>query len=227
MRISFANEMANLCERVGAHIYDLTYAIGLDKRIGPHFLDAGLGWGGSCFGKDTAALQATGREYGISMSLVQAACEVNARQRLRVIEILRDQLKILKGRTIGILGMAFKPHTDDIRDSPAVTLVQQLLERGARVFCHDPQALANVRRFYPELSSACCDHLEHLVTQSDALVLATAWPEYLHAPWQTYYNRMPRTIPPLFIDGRNALPNPRHLSELGFKVVRIGEPFPA
>src|SRR6202030_4855119 len=122
LKISYINEVGHLAERAGADILQVAKGIGLDARIGTRFLQAGLGWGGSCFGKDTAALVATAAEYGLSMPIVAAAREINFRQRDRVIEKLLAELKILKGRTIGILGLAFKPNTDDLRDAPAVEI---------------------------------------------------------------------------------------------------------
>ncbi len=125
IKISFANEIGHLAERVGANIKQVMLGIGLDARIGPRFLQAGLGWGGSCFGKDTAALVATAREYGTCMRIVQAARDVNYDQRALAVDRLLHAVKILKGRTIGILGLAFKPNTDDLRDSPALEIAQR------------------------------------------------------------------------------------------------------
>jgi UDPglucose 6-dehydrogenase len=140
LKISFINEIAELAERVGADVVQIAKGIGSDARIGKNFLQAGIGWGGSCFGKDTAALVATGREYGLEMPIVRSAREVNARQRERVTEKLLAELKILKGRTIVLLGLAFKPFTDDLRDAPALDIARRLLERGAKVRVHDPVA---------------------------------------------------------------------------------------
>ncbi|MFS8524834.1 MAG: UDP-glucose/GDP-mannose dehydrogenase family protein, partial [Limnochordales bacterium] len=130
-KISFANEIAGLCERVGADITEVTRGMGLDSRIGPRFLGAGLGWGGSCFPKDTAALISVAAEYGYEMPITQAARDVNARQRRLAVEKLQEALKVLRGRTIGVLGLAFKPGTDDIRESAAIEIIRLLAERGA------------------------------------------------------------------------------------------------
>ena len=126
---------------MGADIAQVAKGIGLDARIGTRFLQAGIGWGGSCFGKDTAALVATAAEYGLEMPIVKAAREVNRRQRERVVDKLLGELRILKGRTIGLLGLAFKPHTDDLREAPALDIARKLIERGARVKVHDPVAM--------------------------------------------------------------------------------------
>ena len=131
LKISYINEIGNLAEKVGADITKVAKGIGLDRRIGTRFLQAGVGWGGSCFGKDTAALVSTAAEYGLEMPIVKAAREVNRKQRDKVVDKLLGELKILKGRTIGLLGLAFKPDTDDLRDAPALDIARKLLERGA------------------------------------------------------------------------------------------------
>src|SRR5512141_1322413 len=141
LKISYINEIGQLSEKVGADISQVARGIGLDARIGTRFLQAGIGWGGSCFGKDTAALVSTASEYGLDMSIVKAARDVNKRQRERVVEKLLGELKILKGRTVGLLGLAFKPHTDDLREAPALDIARKLIERGARVKAHDPVAM--------------------------------------------------------------------------------------
>ncbi len=157
LKISYINEIGQLSEKVGADIAQVAKGIGLDARIGTRFLQAGIGWGGSCFGKDTAALIATAAEYGLEMPIVKAAREVNRRQRERVVEKLLGELKILKGRTIGLLGLAFKPHTDDLREAPALDIARKLIERGARVKAHDPVAMERFRREHPDLDVTCCD----------------------------------------------------------------------
>ena len=144
----------SLPEKVGADIAQVAKGIGLDARIGTRFLQAGIGWGGSCFGKDTAALIATAAEYGLEMPIVQAAREVNRRQRERVVDKLLGELQILKGRTIGLLGLAFKPNTDDLRDAPALDIARKLIERGARVKAHDPVAMERFRASIP-ISTWC------------------------------------------------------------------------
>jgi UDPglucose 6-dehydrogenase len=144
--------------------------IGLDDRIGRRFLQAGLRRGGSCFGKDTAALVATAREYGACMRIVEAAREVNYSQRALVIDKLLGALKILKGKTIGILGLAFKPNTDDLRDSPGLEIGQQLIERGAKVRVHDPVALANARRAHGESGMEFCAAARAVFEDADAVL---------------------------------------------------------
>ena len=146
LKISFINEIGLLAEKVGADITQVAKGMGLDARIGTRFLQAGIGWGGSCFGKDTAALVSTAAEYGLDMPIVKAAREMNRRQRERVVEKLLHELKILKGRTVGLLGLAFKPHTDDLREAPAIDIARKLIERGVRVRVHDPIAMDRFRK---------------------------------------------------------------------------------
>ncbi len=214
LKISYINEIGLLSEKVGADISQVAKGIGLDARIGTRFLQSGIGWGGSCFGKDTAALVATAREYGLDMQIVQSARDVNRRQRERVIEKLLGELRILKGRTIGLLGLAFKPHTDDLREAPAIDIAQKLLERGARVKAHDPVAMESFKKHNPDLAEVvCCDSPEDVIRDCDAVVLVTEWPQYRELDWEPLAKSM-RT--PLILDGRLALDRAR-LSRAGFR----------
>jgi UDPglucose 6-dehydrogenase len=218
VKISFTNEMAQLTSRVGADILQVTQGIGLDSRIGPRFLRAGIGWGGSCFGKDTAALIATSKEYGLSLPIVQAARDVNYRQRTWVVETLLQELKILKGRSITLLGFAFKPNTDDLRDAPALDIARQLVRQGARVTATDPVALDNARRFYPDLGALYCPDPLEALKGADAIVLVTEWPEYSRLNWAQI---KPTLNNPLLLDGRNVLD--RHeLQRLGYRYIGVG-----
>src|SRR4030095_591076 len=157
LKISFINEIAQLAEKVGADITQVAKGIGLDARIGTRFLQAGIGWGGSCLGKDTAALVSTAKEYGICMRTIEAAREVNYRQRERIIEKLQTELKILKGRTIALLGLALKPQTDDLRDAPAIDIAGRLIERGVKVKAHDPVAIKRAQQEHPNLDISYCE----------------------------------------------------------------------
>jgi UDPglucose 6-dehydrogenase len=206
LKISYINEIGCLAERVGADIVQVAKGIGLDARIGTRFLQAGIGWGGSCFGKDTSALVATASEYGLTMPIVGAAREVNRRQRDRVVEKLLGELKILKGRTVGVLGLAFKPNTDDLRESPAVEIAQRLIERGAKVKAHDPVALERFRAEYGSMGVVCCETAEEVARDSHALVLATEWPEYRDLDWESVAKSMST---PVVLDGRNTLDRAR------------------
>lgn len=217
LKISYINEIAELAERVGADVTRVAAGIGLDARIGTRFLQAGVGWGGSCFGKDTAALLATAREYGLTMPIVQAARDVNYRQRQRVVEKLRHELKILKGRTIALLGIAFKPNTDDLRDAPALDLAERLVEAGARVRMHDPVAMNNARST-PRDNVEYCDVPEATMRDADAVVLVTEWPEYRRLDWASLAKTM-RTA--LVVDARNFLGSDA-LGRAGFRYVGMG-----
>jgi UDPglucose 6-dehydrogenase len=217
LKISYINEVGQLAEKVGADIALVAKGIGLDARIGTRFLQAGLGWGGSCFGKDTAALVATAAEYGLDMPIVKAAREVNRRQRELVVEKLLGELKILKGRTIGLLGLAFKPNTDDLRDAPALDIAKKLIERGARVKAHDPVAMDRFRTDNPSLDVTCCATPELVAEGTDALVLVTEWPEYRELDWDKLAKSMRTAI---LLDGRNVLDRAR-LTRAGFRYVGL------
>ncbi|NPA72733.1 MAG: UDP-glucose/GDP-mannose dehydrogenase family protein [Gammaproteobacteria bacterium] len=217
LKISFINEIAGLCEKVGADVVEVARGIGLDARIGPAFLGAGIGWGGSCFPKDTAALLAMGREYNYAMPIVAAAREVNWRQRERVIEKLQSALKVLRGSVIGVLGLAFKPGTDDVRESPAIDVVRLLLERGAHVRVHDPVAVENARK---ELGSRVeyYDNVYELARDADALVLATEWSQYFDLDFAELAGRMRQKV---FVDGRNIF-TPSEVTRWGFIYMGMG-----
>ena len=217
LKISYINEIGQLSEKVGADIAQVAKGIGLDVRIGTRFLQAGLGWGGSCFGKDTSALAATAAEYGLTMPIVEAAREINRRQRERVVDKLLGELKILKGRTIGLLGLAFKPHTDDLREAPAIDIARKLIERGCKVKAHDPVALARFRQEYAGLGVICCETPEQVADDVDALVLITEWPQYRDLDWESIAGRMRSRI---ILDGRHALDRAR-LTRYGFRYLGI------
>jgi len=198
-KISFANEISSLCELVGADVVQVLPAIGSDTRIGPLFLRPGVGWGGSCFGKDVSALIATGLEYGYSSSLLRAVVEVNQAQRAAVLRKLQTSLKVLKGRRIALLGLAFKPGTDDLRDSPALEIAERLLSLGAFVSAYDPVVkqlpdhLAAVRMGVDPYDAA---------EAADAVVLATEWGEFTLLDFRQLAMVMTGS---LIIDGRNVL----------------------
>ncbi len=217
LKISFINEIAQLSEKVGADIRQVAKGIGLDSRIGTRFLQAGIGWGGSCFGKDTAALISTAGEYGLTMPIVEAAREINRRQREHVVEKLLNELKILKGRTVGLLGLAFKPNTDDLREAPALDIARKLIERGCRVKAHDPVALDRFQKEYADMGVICCDTPEKVAEDADAVVLVTEWQQYRELPWHDLIHTM-RT--PILLDGRNALDGER-LARAGYRYIGI------
>ncbi len=200
LKISFANEIAGLCERVGADISEVARGIGSDARIGPRFLSAGAGWGGSCFGKDTSALISTGLEYGYSMPILQAAIEVNNRQRSLIISKLQAHLHRLKGKRVAVLGMAFKPNTDDLRDAPAHDTIARLSELGATVVAHDPIAMPRARREWAHLNYHEAASVAEAVRGADAVIIATEWDVYRTQDWNAVTRGMRQR---LIIDTRN------------------------
>lgn len=199
-KIGFANEISNICERVGADILEVMQGIGLDSRIGTKFLNAGIGWGGSCFGKDIGSLLHTAGEYGYQASLLEAALSVNKRQRLLVIQKLQEKLFILKGRTIGLLGLSFKPNTDDLRDAPSIQIAERLIQMGARVRAYDPIAMDACREQHPDLRILYCNDAISMAEHADALVLVTEWPEFGTLNLRELASRMDHAV---LIDGRN------------------------
>ena len=215
-RISFMNEIATICEAVAADVTEVAHIMGLDRRIGPAFLQAGLGWGGSCFPKDVRALAATAIQHGCRPSILQAALDVNARQRERVFERLRDAVAGRPEATVAVLGLAFKPGTDDVREAPALEIVAGLIEAGVHVRAHDPVAAENAHRALPNIAN--CPDAYAAASGADALLLATEWGEYQSLDWPAIRNVMRGT---LVIDGRNILDGTL-LSSLGFTYVGIG-----
>ena len=173
LKIGFSNEMANICERVGAEVTEVMTGIGLDWRIGRGFLNAGIGWGGSCFGKDISSLLHTAAEYGYQARILEASLAVNRMQRSVVIQKLQEKLYILKGRTIGILGLAFKPNTDDLRDAPSAANRREADTDGARVRAYDPVAMDVCREQYPDLRITYCNDALSAAEHADALVVVT------------------------------------------------------
>lgn len=216
-KISFVNEVANICDRVGADINEVARGIGLDSRIGSKFLQAGIGWGGSCFGKDVSALIYTAEDYGYSTEILKACVRVNELQRTLVVEKLQQALKILKGKTIGLLGMTFKPDTDDMRDAPALTLIDQLSRLGARVKAYDP--LVSQSGLRQGFSNVIVEtDLERLADGCDAVVLVTDWKEFLAIDYAKMLTLM---VNPVIVDARNFLDG-KALEELGYKYIGIG-----
>jgi len=217
-KISFINEFSGLAEKVGADITEVSRAIGLDARIGGKFLHAGIGWGGSCFGKDTRAILALASGYEYTMPIVNSAIDVNSRQRLFVVDKLQQHLKVLRGTTIGLLGLAFKGNTDDLRDSPALTLIENLAERGAVIKVHDPVAMDNARRLYPDLPVEYCEDPEQLASGCDAVVIVTDWPQYR----QLDFDKLAAVMTgKLLLDARNYL-QPGQVRNAGLEYVGIG-----
>ena len=220
VKIGFANEVANICERVGAEAPEVMAGIGLDARIGARFLNPGLGWGGSCFGKDIQSLLHTAREYGYQSRLLEAALEVNRAQRQLAIQKLQEKLFILKGRTIALLGLAFKPETDDLRDAPSLQIAERLLQMGARVKAYDPIAMQACRENHPALRIQYCESPEDAAQDADALVLVTEWKQFARLDLRGLAKRMARAI---LVDGRNLF-DPEAARQAGFDYCGIGRP---
>jgi len=210
-KISFANEIARICDMVGADISEVTAGMGLDPRIGPRFLDAGLGWGGSCFPKDILALIRTASEYGYTPRVLAAALAVNAEQPKIVLDALQRHLKLLRGARIGVLGIAFKPGTDDPRDSAALELVRLLQTHDVTVVAHDPMI-----KSAPGITTVTDPY--EVADGADAIVLATDWPEYLGLDLGKLRRRSRGNF---FFDGRNLL-NPAAIRQAGFHYEGIG-----
>lgn len=215
-KISFINEVAHLCERAGADVDEVAYGVGLDSRIGPKFLKAGIGWGGSCFPKDIAALDQFAGSYGYDFKLLKAVIEVNTHQRVHFVDKIKKHLGSLQGKRIAVLGLAFKNNTDDVRESAALDIIQLLNAEGAEVIAFDYKATENAKRLFPDLKTA---HLpEAAVAGADAVVIATEWKQFKDLNWAALKSQLTH---PLIFDGRNVLPAQK-MRELGYTYVSIG-----
>lgn len=217
-KISFSNQIANICDLVGADVNEVMRGIGSDERIGHRFLSAGIGWGGSCFGKDVDALISIANEYGYDPEILKATKLVNYKQRDLIVKRLQEQLKIIKGKTIGLLGLAFKPNTDDLRDAPSLDIARALLKLGARVRAVDPIAVENCKHENPSLLIEYFDNPYKMSEGLDALILVTEWSEYSQLEMSQILESMNGN---LFIDGRNQY-SPSRLRSLGFNYIGMG-----
>jgi UDPglucose 6-dehydrogenase len=219
-KISFINEMANLCEGMGGDINDVRRGIGHDKRIGFAFLFPGVGYGGSCFPKDVRALEAMAEELGVEPRLLRAVDDVNENQKWVILEKIKGHFgDELSGKTIAVWGLAFKPRTDDIREAPALVLVDWLLAQGATVQVHDPEAMDNVRAVYGD-KLTYCTRLMKALDGADALAIMTEWGDYQRPDFAEMAKRL-RT--PVVFDGRN-LYEPERMKSYGFSYYSIGRP---
>jgi len=216
LKISFANAVADICEAAGADILQVVKGVGLDKRIGRAFLNAGIGFGGSCFPKDLKAFVKIAEKQGYDFALLREVERLNERRRDQVVAKLQQALWILKGKRIGLLGLAFKPHTDDVREAPALAIARRLLAEGAAVQGYDPQAGAKAQAACPELT--VCPDPYAVGAGAEAVVLCTEWPEFTSLDFARLKVGMVR---PLLLDGRNALDRDT-LTALGFEYVGIG-----
>ncbi len=216
-KISFVNEIANVCERVGADVEEVARGMGMDTRIGPSFLRPGIGYGGSCFPKDVTALKQMAGNTGYSFQLLASVIEVNELQKRRVIGKLQDRLGSLRNRRVALLGLAFKPHTDDMREASSIVLASRLIAEGASVVAFDPVAAERARAVLPA-AVEIADSMLTAVTGADALVIVTEWPEFravLNADVRAAMRR------PLIVDGRNLL-DPDAAVAAGFTYLSIG-----
>ncbi|MBV9454973.1 MAG: UDP-glucose/GDP-mannose dehydrogenase family protein [Rubrobacter sp.] len=216
-KISFINEVATICELVGADVTSVAHGMGLDERIGRRFLSAGIGWGGSCFPKDVAALRSIAREYDHEPVLLDASVTVNEHQRRRVIAKLQRDLHTLKGKRIALLGLTFKPNTDDLREAPSLEIAHLLDQRGARVFGYDPVAGKKAAELLPSLR-VVFDPYEAL-KGAHAVVVVTEWDEFRELDLNRVASLMEK--PPVLVDGRNAL-DPRDVKAAGIRYRGFG-----
>lgn len=217
-RISFMNDIANLCDLVGANVDIVRKGIGADTRIGSKFLYPGCGYGGSCFPKDVKALARTAREYGYTMGVIEAVEAVNERQKEIVVKKLQDKLGTLRGKTIALWGLAFKPETDDMREAPALVVIEKLLEAGASVKVYDPVAMDECRRRIGDRVVYCKDMYD-VVIDADALAVLTEWKEFRIPSWSVIKRVMKQSV---LVDGRNIYSKDEVIAE-GFEYAAIGK----
>jgi len=215
-KISFVNEIANLCEKVGCDVHEVARAIGMDRRIGSKFLHPGPGFGGSCFPKDTLALSAIARQFSSPTRIVDAVIEANYQQRLAMVPKIEKLVGDLSGKRIAVLGLAFKPETDDMRDAPSVEIIRGLAERGARVSAYDPVANEEARKVLPDIEYA--DDEYEAATGADALVFMTEWNQFRALDMERIRELMKV---PRIADLRNIY-EPADMRELGFQYVGVG-----
>jgi len=215
-KISFINEVANICEKVGANVQMVAKAMGLDGRISPKFLHAGPGYGGSCFPKDTLAFTKIAEQVGMEATIVKAVIDVNHRQKIRVVEKLLNFVPKLKGKTIGLLGLAFKPNTDDVRDAPALTVIDEILKRGGHIKGYDPEAMDEMRKHFPQITYVASS--DDAVKDVDALIILTEWNEFRNMDLDYIKSVMKK---PVLIDARNIY-DPDMIIQKGFQYDCIG-----
>jgi UDPglucose 6-dehydrogenase len=220
-RISFMNEMARLCEKVGADVANVRLAIGADSRIGHPFLFPGIGYGGSCFPKDIRALMRTARDAGMALELIEATERVNESQKVFLLDKIREYFSDgLKGRTLALWGLAFKPRTDDMREAPALSLIRGLVDGGASVRVYDPEAMDEAKKYLDDVEGhvTYCKKSYEVLDGADGLVLVTEWNEFREPDFERIRERLKE---PVVFDGRNIY-NPAKLRELGFTYFGVG-----
>lgn len=216
MKISFINEVANFCESAGADVKAVAKGMGLDSRIGPRFLQAGLGYGGSCFPKDIRALIKQGKNFGSDFKILEAADEVNTKQRMKTIPKLQKLVPDLNGKTFAIWGLAFKPKTDDIREAPSLNIIDELLKFGANVKAFDPVAQESVLKIFPEVNF--CKTPYETIKECEGLIICTEWDQFRVLDLNLMRGLMSN---PNIVDGRNVF-DPKEMKDLGFNYIGIG-----
>jgi UDPglucose 6-dehydrogenase len=217
-KISFINEIANLCEKVGADVQDVARAMGLDKRIGPKFLHAGPGFGGSCFPKDVLALARIGERHGSRMRILESVLEVNRKQRELVLQKLEEALEGLSNKRVGILGLSFKPNTDDVRESPGIAICKRLVEKNAQVLAYDPLSIPNAKKVLNGNGVSYCRDAYEAVTNCDAVLVATEWNEFRNIDLERIKSLMRNLV---ILDPRNIF-DPEKVEGMGFKYFGTG-----
>ncbi len=215
-KISFINEIANLCDRIGCDVHDVARAMGMDRRIGNKFLHPGPGYGGSCFPKDTRALAAVAKEFGASSTIVDSVIEVNLRQRELMVAKIEGQVGHLEGKAVTILGLSFKPETDDMRDAPAVDIIKALQAKGALITAYDPVAMDEARKVFPDLKYSTDEYAA--VNGADALIFITEWNQFRALDMERVRTLMRS---PKIVDLRNIY-KPAAMREMGFDYVGVG-----
>lgn len=215
-KISFINEISMLCEKVGADVKTVAKGMGLDHRIGSKFLHAGPGFGGSCFPKDTKAILKIGEDHGVKLGIVKAAITANENQKKMVFDKLKKEIGDLKGKTIAVLGLSFKPNTDDLRDSPSLYIIERLLKEDAKIKAYDPVAMDNARPEFPGITF--CEDPYDAATGADALVIVTEWNQFRNLEMERIKGILKQ---PFFFDFRNIY-EPGKMEKLGFKYYCVG-----
>jgi len=215
-KISFINAVSRICDKVGADVKEVAQGMGLDNRIGRHFLHAGIGYGGSCFPKDLEAFINIAEKLGYDFQILKAVRNTNEEQKKFVLQKIKDELWIIKDKTIAVLGLAFKPNTDDLRNSPSIDLVRSLVQEGVKVKVYDPRAMSKARELLKDV--VFCSNLYQAAKSADCLVVATEWNEFKELD----FIRLKRTLKrPLIIDARNIY-DPKLLKEMGFTYIGVG-----
>lgn len=218
MKISYINAIAQICDRVGADVSQVALGMGLDDRIGKAFLNAGIGYGGSCFPKDVSAFIKIAEKNGVDFQLLKAVEKINKEQRTLIVKFLEEALWTVKGKTIGILGLAFKPNTDDLRNAPAIDVISTLLNHGARVQAYDPVAMNNMKATFPEITY--CRNAWETTKGADALVILTEWKEFRGLNLRRVKQNLNTAV---VVDGRNIF-DPVMMEKLGIRYYSIGRP---